>query len=158
MVFWLVRGGDVMKSFEVSEAFVELRVVVGIVRFKRGDAGRGGEGLRIRRRRLEVSHVSREVANSGGVRGLQRVDAANGRRRALRDAPLQAVEAPGPTLILLIKTAIELSELVEQHLHVRFHCSPRSLKTCIVVVAGGIQDEPEAVGGRNWIGSRSLIP
>jgi hypothetical protein len=32
------------------------------------------------------------------------------------------------------------------------------LKTCIVVVASGIQDEPEAVGGRNRTGSQSLIP
>jgi hypothetical protein len=34
----------VTKSFEVGEAFVELRVAVGIVRFKGGDAGRGSEG------------------------------------------------------------------------------------------------------------------
>jgi hypothetical protein len=103
----------VTKSFEVGEAFVELRVAVGIVRFKRGDEGRGGEGLRIRRHRLEVSHVSREVADSGGVQGLQHVDAANGHCRVLGDALLQAVEAPSPTLILLVETAIELSELVE---------------------------------------------
>jgi hypothetical protein len=88
----------VTKSFEVGEAFGELCVAVGVVHFKRGYAGRGGEGLRIRRCRLEVSHASREVANSGEVRGLQRVDAANGHRRALGDALLQAVEAPGPTL------------------------------------------------------------